>query len=318
MSSKTNLVKKIIKFSREEYASEKNCLLPGCSEVAINSHVIQKSQFLEPVADENLKLYHLDGKRVFPGKSPKFRRDPISHILTFKGFCQYHDQIIFSEIERDNFDLFNQKHLCLFNYRAICHELRKKENIVNWMNKIRTARDLDFKITQSFKDLLFGHTLGLKDLNFYKSKIESEIIENRKNYAFLVKKVPAKQILTSASFNIGTLDLENLIKMNDPKWVDKPLVSIVFSFFPKDGYSYIIVGYLIEHKEEVLSFVESMGGLNLQFANKVILEWIETWACSKEFYVDKIEPIRDQIIDICIGSNVKNAANTRILPNLMD
>ncbi|MBK6858963.1 MAG: hypothetical protein IPG95_01595 [Saprospiraceae bacterium] len=270
-----------------------------------------------PIANASNELYFIDSKNTFPGKLPKFKREPISSILTFQGFCTKHDQMIFSEIEKSSFDLTDRKHLLLFNYRAICHELRKKWDIISWMEAL--IRDDDFPNIpdERFNVSLGGHKLGAKDLEYYKLKAEEELVKGISNYDYLVEVLPYREFVTSAIFNIETLTPNEVAKVNTPNWKEEPLKAMVFTIFPKNAELILILCYLKSDASIISDFIREMGGINLNFVNKIIIEWIETWACSEGFYTTNIQSNRDEIIKACFQSNSIYAANQNELINIM-
>lgn len=312
-------IRKFISIRNSAINFEHRCMLPNCSEIAINSHIIQRSQFLEPIADKNGKLMSLETKEMFPGKLPRFLRISIRNILTFKGFCSYHDQLIFSEIERNLFDLSKNRHLALFCYRGICLELNKKEIIVKWLNGVVNDKE-DFKYLSKKRldQRLDLQKLGIRDLSYYKDLLEKDIIQNESNYEFLVYKLVYREIVTSVCFNIEDLLSEDPNKIYDEEWRNTPLKVIMLTIFPKDGELVLIIGFLKEHDKEVKAFIEKLGGISLDFVNKILLGWVETWACSETFYKEKIEHQRQVVQEVSARMNTEELLDTLRIPNLMN
>jgi len=294
------------------------CMLPSCNQPAINSHVIQRSQFLEPISDANLKLMSLETVNRFPGKLPRFRRTPIRNILTFKGFCSYHDQMIFSEIEKQDFDLTNPRHLALFQYRGICHEKNKKEIIINMTKGLMKHPD-EFtpELMERAEQQIDLQQLGIKDIEFYKEKIEGEIINGQSNYNFIVEKLERREIVTSGSFTLENLIGEDPAKLHDEKWRNEPLKSVSVTMFPKDDELVMILGYLKEHEDVVQKFIKEKGGISLAFANMILIEYSETWACSETFYNEYIKDQEEVVKKACAGAGVLVPTGLIPIPNIM-
>jgi len=295
------------------------CMLPNCHEVAINSHIIQRSRFLEPIANEYKKLMCLQTMNMYPGKLPKFQRIAVRGVLTFKGFCAHHDQQIFAEIEKNDFDLNSRKHLILFNYRALCHELRKKMIFVECMKDLlKDLNNFSPDEIPFYMANLQGFKLGIKDLEYYKLKIEEDLIQETKNYAFEVHKLARREIVTSACFNLENLTEEEANKVNQENWKNIPLKAALITIFPSQTETILVLGYLKIHTKEIDAFKKELGGISLKFINKILLEWVETWACSEQLYKNKIIKIEEELKNIVITSNVTNSANHKELPNILE
>jgi len=54
---------------------------------------------------------------------------------TFFGFCDYHDTVLFSDIENFKFDS-SEKHLFLHSYRSFAHSYHRKLEELKWYNLI--------------------------------------------------------------------------------------------------------------------------------------------------------------------------------------
>lgn len=309
---------KLVKHRKDVKHKEKYCFLPSCNEIAINSHIIQDSQFLKPIANAENKLIYLDVENVFPGKKPKFQQEYTSNILTFKGFCSVHDQQIFSEIEKQDFDLLNNRHLALFNYRAICHELRRKMDVVSFMELISKDSDFPHLPDQKFTTIIKAQSLGISDLKFYKKKIEDDIINNTRNFEFKVESLPKREVVASVILNTENLTQEEISKVQNPNWKTEPFKSFVLTIFPKNNELIVIIGYLENDKESIFKFIDNLGGINLNFINKIILEWIETWACSENLFQQKIRSNEEEIIKIFQTSRIRSPANQIELPNIFN
>lgn len=107
----------------------KECLFPdhtSCSDKIIKAHSIQNNKILQKISDDG-KVYMPISKKmkIFQNMSSWGRKEA----TTFTGFCGYHDNEIFKEIENNNFD-YSERQKFLYVYRAFALEYhRKRENI---------------------------------------------------------------------------------------------------------------------------------------------------------------------------------------------
>lgn len=295
------------------------CMLPGCSKSAINSHIIQRSQFLHPISDVNQKLMTLETRETFPGKLPKFKKVPIRGILTFKGFCDIHDQMIFAEIEKKPFNLTDNKHLGLFVYRGICHELNKKQIIVKWTEELLKDKDeFSDELLEKTKQELDLQNLGIKDISYFKNLIEKDIVSNESNFEYQVHKLEKREVVTSGCFTIENLIWVDGAKLHDEEWRNKPLKTVAITLFPINDELILILGYLKTDLKEVNSFIQKLGGISLDFVNKILIEYAETWACSENFYNEYINHQLKAVQIACTGTNVHVPAGIVEIPNIMN
>lgn len=173
---------KIKKIRDEIFYAPKECMVSNCSQECINSHIIQESKYLKPLANEDGKLKCTNQTTTYPSKTPKFILKPTNKILSFQGFCHFHDELIFSEIEKSPVDFNNRRHLLLLNYRAICYEIRKKENNYSLYESILGLLDKDdIDQIEIFDSMAFGSLVGAKELEDIRLKMENELVSNTLN-----------------------------------------------------------------------------------------------------------------------------------------
>jgi hypothetical protein len=98
----------------------------------INAHSVQKGQSLTVIAQDN-HVYALADKVEKDGRI-LIKKKSIHKFSTFKGFCKYHDNLVFEPI--DNYPLEpNPKQATLYAYRSICREVYVKENSLRLLSK---------------------------------------------------------------------------------------------------------------------------------------------------------------------------------------
>ena len=100
------------------------CLFPGCNDIPIQSHSLQKS-LLKTIADStnHVKKIGVNVEFKLNGKFSVLEENiGINKASTFAGFCNKHDTEIFKSIESNIIDYNNQEHLFLLLYRSIARE----------------------------------------------------------------------------------------------------------------------------------------------------------------------------------------------------
>jgi len=129
------------------------CIAKGldssCSDQIINAHTLTKSLSLNQIA-KNGHVYGFKNKDIFDfyrnDGFTSFRKLGIRTASTFKGFCSYHDDRLFSCLEKQNFELLEEQNAALL-YRAFALELYKKKTVLEHARK-------------SFKPLLDSFSTG--------------------------------------------------------------------------------------------------------------------------------------------------------------
>ena len=116
--------KRIFEYFTKAKNANRLCFQSNCGKKAIDSHILQKNGVLSNIS-ENKHLFKLH-KDNYTGKV-SFIKIGVNSAMTFKGFCSYHDSLLFKDIEfNSGIDYTNNRHLLLLNYRAILNEIRKK------------------------------------------------------------------------------------------------------------------------------------------------------------------------------------------------
>jgi hypothetical protein len=100
------------------------CLFPGCSDIPIKSHSLQKS-LLKSIVDStnHVKRISINVEFKLNGKITVLDENVgINNASTFEGFCNKHDTEVFKSIETNVIDYNNNEHLFLLLYRSIARE----------------------------------------------------------------------------------------------------------------------------------------------------------------------------------------------------
>ena len=174
---------------RREF-SVKLCSVPDgfkdkCSGPVVRAHTIPKSSSLKKISEEG----HVYGYNPSPENFTQFNGslEPeligINKASTFSGFCQFHDDAVFSPIEKGAFQGTGEQ-CFLLAYRAFCRDYYTKaaaSRLGDARSKLDSGRNLFEQIDiQSHKTFFnVGIQAGLND-NIHHKKIFDSILEDKR------------------------------------------------------------------------------------------------------------------------------------------
>nr|GFB47557.1 hypothetical protein [Tanacetum cinerariifolium] len=125
--------RQIDKLFRIAQSRRRKCMYPGCGEVAIGSHILQKKGILDKIAEEGHVMQLTQGTPYHP---MRFERRGIgtADMLVFSGFCSInkHDAQVFDEIENQPCDFTTYRQQLLSSYRGHLNELAKQYFLVDF------------------------------------------------------------------------------------------------------------------------------------------------------------------------------------------
>lgn len=217
------------------------CMYQVCNKTAINSHVIQNKYILKPIAPKK-HLYCLEPHSIFDKETRfSYKRKGINNVLTFSGFCIYHDSKIFSFIENKDVDWLNPKSQFLLGYRSICRELYIKQISVELHKAILARFFLPPEIEHEMEMEIFGLAKGIEDMSRYKKILEIEITKNDySNYNFETIILPFSiELCVSSPISVSySEDVPNK-DLAEADFVETNIVNV----FPYKGESVVVIGY---------------------------------------------------------------------------
>lgn len=238
------------------------------------THSIQKNGRLSIIEGDikgNKVIYAFTG--VIPSSETLFSDlKPIgkNEASTFFGFCEYHDNVLFSTIENNAFDN-SKKHCFLHSYRAFAHSyIRKKEEIKAY----ETESQLTKALPNGFiKDMKLGMVLGLNEIQ-PKKKILDEIIEN--------KTFDKLEYLTYTKNGLYPIACSSIIcpkvsyygnPMNNHTDPNKLFSHIMLTVLPDIKKSIIILACFPEDKDSILFFneINNLNNNEFEFAISSLL-----------------------------------------------
>ena len=238
------------------------CIECGCTNTAINSHLLQRNGILNYVAEDGkvvmIKLKSMYGLKW--GEAPAtFQKIGVKEALSYNIFCRQHDSNLFKEIEDGEVDYYKYRHCALFFYRSLCAETRLKEIEREKFNLLLNSEKLtELGPEQAMMKLYYQSMtleMGLMDLEAYRSWIYEDLHNNTESFVFESFEIPINGIFASAISN--TFATEEEIMSPD-------LAKMLFiQIIPQKEKSRIMFGY---HK---------------QYHNKNYETYIERWRNAK-------------------------------------
>jgi hypothetical protein len=275
----------LVKSRKKEFT----CFVDNCEEKAIDSHILQKNGVLKYlIEDGHLMILANDFfKRIF-----HFKRLGADKAFTFKGFCSLHDNQIFKSIESTYFNLREYNNQLLISYRGILNEIRKKQAELYFLQLIKEDSTLYYQVPMDFQVFRKkGLEMGVKDLEFYKGKIEDELRQPKNIFKFIIRELVNAPICTSSLFSWET----NSEMLKDIGTIEfyKPLDTIIINIIPQKDKSYLLMGTLDVCDYTCHAFLEYLKSLSmeelLKEVNDILFRNIETWVTSESFYKRKVK-----------------------------
>ncbi|TQQ35357.1 cytoplasmic protein [Vibrio cholerae] len=272
--------------------SRKKCSCPDsfsekCAGDIIRAHTVPKTSSLKSISDAG----HVLGLKISYETIRKNRGKPvlekigINQASTFNGFCKYHDDVIFSPLEKESF-VASQKQCFLLAYRAFAREYYAKEGAQD-ICKLRRGADkgkhIDAQFEIQMNNFLYelGNKVAIEDLkhhkNYFDRSLESDDYSTARAVIFTFDEAPPVMVCggTNPDFDFdGNLiqDLMDFMKRTDNisvtsyydgekgiiafSWLensDETCRKLMASLLSKDRKDYvpIIIQYIFKNFENV-------------------------------------------------------------------
>ena len=229
------------------------CLLKDCHNTAINSHLLQRHGILDNITEDG-HMYELSPISAFRLLSPsannndlilEFKKIGINNAISWPIFCNKHDTLLFSDIEKKELDCSDYSNQLLFSYRTVCGEIRKNEILCQIYTRYLNEGELSPQKIMDIRDRIRGLKQTINDYRFYENEIQKELLNPYGNFVFRHYSYNQLKIYASAAFSYILYDKE---KEYDPL----PWECCFFHIIPQPRSSEIIVGY---HKDRVNSYL---------------------------------------------------------------
>jgi hypothetical protein len=279
----------IEKERKKIFNRDRKCFYPFCEKYAIDSHVLQKNGFISKISNDN----HVYEYKYFPFREQSFgfKRTGINEVFTFKGFCSYHDNYLFKEIENGILDFSDYRKNLIFGYRVIAQEFVKKKEVIEWFSAI-ISKNLTKNAVNNVKlrANISGQRLGINDSFFLLKKVTDNINNpSLKDFNFHTRTIDYLDICASGVYSYETT--KEQMQMTDEDYM-KPLTDIFVNILPVNNKTIVTMGYLNSNNLNCNAYIENKFLLPqdkfIKFLSDILLAQMENWIISSSFY-DKIK-----------------------------
>lgn len=239
----------IEKYFADERKYDRFCMCPNCSERAIGSHVFSRAHILQTICNEKKEIYQFYQRPLIFKDNGMFRYklEPIVNAFKFKGYCQYHDTVLFKSIEPKNgyVDWTKKESQYLLSYRTICREIYANiiiQNVLDKLLMIDGVKKYNFNLL-ALHDQLTNLKLTKRTLDYYKLLLERGIHNNFTDICFQYLELPFQFNLCNSA-PIYVRSNRGLCYNTDYQEIN------IVNIFPYYGKTIILFGYLSEFENK--------------------------------------------------------------------
>ena len=235
---------RMIKFSRFYSELHRECKFKGCVFPDISctrisqAHSIQRNKILNHIATNGYVRSFDILKTLYTGDLEDIG---IKKASSFFGFCNYHDTILFSEIENEDYKEKKEQNF-LHAYRACAREFTAKWEATSVLQKLMTTSPQYF---HALSIMYTGSIDGVRDMKKQLDNFNSELRKpyDNRNFDLIITKIhklPYEAfIAVNSIFNI-IYDFEGNI-INDLSDTSKDVAPVFLNIFPQNGETFILL-----------------------------------------------------------------------------
>lgn len=310
----------VLRKCRQQIQRKKwKCMVEGCEEDAINSHILQRHGILDNITEDN-HFYELRPKNIFTWTQDsfpaEFRRVGINEAISQPLFCSHHDTDLFIDIEKTEPNLYDYRSQLLFTYRSVCSEIHKKQFEIAFNKRQISCNDVLGLDVSLLNQVVDAYQRGVNDLVFYKILIEQELKASTDSIVFKVFEYPKIPIYASSPFSFET----NPDKLNS---ATSTWDGAFFHIIPLPTNLYILIGYHKDYISQPLQDFISLWdnnskeelGLNL---TDMFSQRIESFGMSPSLYHSLTEENKEKFFNFMAGAYKKYDMNRRPDFNLFE
>lgn len=284
------------------FNSSRQCLVDGCTDTAISSHLLQKKGILSNITVEQ-HLYEIAASVPFGMDVDKVPVDykyvGINQAMTLPLYCNTHDTQLFKDIEQGEIDHTKYQNQLLFAFRSCAGELRKKEVIADLFASMLFDRESRETTSPQFllgiQNQLRLARLAASDLQWYLSRLETDLNTGAESFRFVCREISPLEVAVSALFTPN----DNKLIYNE--YQEEALPSIFVNVIPRTKNTYVIVGHLLEHSSAYINdyvekYISQEESVIRKLVSDVIIKHCETWAMSPSLYNTLSEKKKEDIL----------------------
>lgn len=214
----------------------------NCTNKIIGAHSIQNSGVISKLADGGHVLMPVSGFDNNGIPNVLLKKISRHKATTFTGFCHYHDNKVFKEIDTNSYQK-SEKQNFLFAYRSFAKEYYEKYRQLTFFRKIFSCypnRCIDNNfISSALMPSLVSHNDNLVDLELFNEgfRVGNYDILNTADFKLNYE----VNFATSAMFEMD-YDFENnmIYDLHDFSDGNKP-PKLFLNIFPEKGHTYIVI-----------------------------------------------------------------------------
>jgi len=276
-----------------------------CSNKVIKAHSIQNNRILKKISKNGyVVMLGFDYKNFNP-LDPGIRmiEQGRKTATTFTGFCSYHDQMLFKDIDNKDYSEFNGKQRFLFCFRGLVFEFYKKEMA---RSVFEEARNSGFIKNKELADLfLTGTRKSIKDLNYYFTLFKKSLETDNYNILESVHLILNREYPLAVNSLFGLEYDMNGEMINDLSDLSKRLKVVFLNIFPQGGKTYAIISWLKKDGDAFSNFKEQISSIHkenekLSLLNNLIFSYTENFALNPEL-LNKFSTEEKRIFEITFG-----------------
>lgn len=270
------------------------CYYPECKANSINSHILQKNGILSRIATDG-HVYDLDLNQ-FRDPTVQFKRKGLNKVMSFKCFCNKHDTELFKDIENVELDFSQYRTNLLFTIRTAHNELFRKQVNIH-MNECLGKKLPEQLDTPHWQKQTEAEKLGVEDLKKLIQTIWTDLDTGRESFVFKHRHMSHFELCLSAFYNYDTTNEMEAYYRKHGKLMER-LSDIFVNYFPMDGSSVLMMGYLKIDEAKVKGYVnrffkESEKRVQRLLTNLLLFQ-CETWAISECVYLEKAKGLEKE------------------------
>ncbi|REE07613.1 hypothetical protein DFQ09_1203 [Winogradskyella pacifica] len=276
-------------------AKTQKCYNPNCNNLAIRSHIQQAEGSIRDIASADGKIIQLedldprfnDMPYAFKEKGIKQKGD----VLTFWGFCNSCDTLLFKSIEAKEIDFSLYKNQLLYSYRGFLSELYKQEYNIKWYELIFKSNNLSNEVKESFSNLYNSFLIIIKMSKQTKFLFEQDLNGNTRNFDFIYLNLPKLEVCTSTSYTLPvsiSFDADQWQAIKSKETIPLINTPIFINLIPKDNQLNTILGCISDKTLKGRIDVNKIERYNqkeqIKLISDILIKHVETWFVSKTLY----------------------------------
>ncbi len=289
-------MKNIYQEFQKGYNRLKNELFPKfcfyddkCNNKISKAHSVQKNRILTSISENGMVLnFQPDPTNI----DMFFKALPIGikKASTFKGFCNYHDNNLFTAIENSEYQLGNKEQQYLFAYRNLAFEYHAKKYQLLYNNKVYNAClecDKEFLKTYLTIEANYVSEYINNNIDEHKYRIQEslDVLEQLDNqrYAFNLNldknrfyKVKTYEIVFDKRYEIAASGLPTIVydingnRINDIHKLKSHLAFLFVTIFPTMNKTVVLLSCSQMDYSRYENFFKQIENLSIENIKKVI------------------------------------------------